>query len=178
HVKEQEITHAHLVLTVDQIFRLPETAATVLRLLLRLSLWNDNFMAVKGQTRVSAAVCRVKDTNKHAVKAFGGYPERRVILGDSVLLANSYFIEEHDAFAFSTLPMCSLTVASRLVVLRRKVDAPADAAATVGHNSQASLQDGSHDSHIGPMPEQLAVAYLFIDIKPIGLEGKIGEVSF
>lgn len=61
----------------------------------------------------------------------------------------------------------STHIGSALAVLGSQVQASADAAARVGHDAQAGLQDGSHHSNVGAMPQQLPVCKLVVLGKPL-----------
>lgn len=53
-------------------------------------------------------------------------------------------------------------VASALAVLTSQVQPPAHPPPSIGHDPQPSLDDSSHDSNVGAMPQQLAVVQLAV----------------
>ena len=63
--------------------------------------------------------------------------------------------------------MASTHVGGALAVLSSQVEASPDAAARVGHDAQACLQDGSDHCNVGAMPQQLPVPQLLVFCKPL-----------
>jgi len=66
-----------------------------------------------------------------------------------------------------------LTVAGWLSVLRREVDAFANATAAMRHNAKPTLQYCSDNSDVGAMPQQLPVLDVLVDSKTVALKRNI-----
>mmetsp|Transcript_17223 Transcript_17223/g.50029 ORF Transcript_17223/g.50029 Transcript_17223/m.50029 type:complete len:275 (+) Transcript_17223:65-889(+) len=158
-VKLEHVADAVLALLVDEELVVLKRGADAS--LHEGALRHSHWLAIDLQLRVLRRVRLPAAARQHRVGAGGrgGEGARRAVRGDLVLAPERRLDEEHDGrlAAAAILAWDRPHVGRRLLLCVREIDAAAHAPARVGHDAQATLEDGRDHRHVGAVPEEAAV---------------------